>query len=118
MTSSLGIRQNLALPLAMAAITAGGMAFYQCQEIDARQYQTAATMYDQGSNRFRSVLVEEIAQGKITRWNFTTLVREFWSDGQGLTVPLHGESLSLQEARALLMARVHAAIPAQPGNRP
>lgn len=117
MTSCLGwIRQNLALPLAMAAISAGGMAFYQCQEIDARQYQTAATMYEQGSKHFRSVLVEEIAQGKITKWNFTALVREFWSDGKGLTVPLHGDNLSLEEARTLLLSRVHGASPAQPGN--
>ncbi|MGP3508655.1 hypothetical protein [Paracidovorax citrulli] len=110
-------KQNLALPLALAAVTACGSAIYQSQEIDARQYQLAAAMYEDGTNRFRSLLVEETAQGEITRWTFTALIRDFWSDGVGLTMPLHSDSLSLQDARAQLMVRVYGSGAAPSGGR-
>ncbi|MGD6635038.1 hypothetical protein VWT83_23060, partial [Xanthomonas citri pv. citri] len=94
-----------------------GSAFYQSQEIDARQYQLAAAMYEEGSDRFRSLLVEEAAQGEITKWNFTALMRDFWSDGVGLTMPLQSDTLSLQDARAQLMVRVQGSAAAASGGR-
>ena len=99
-------RQNLALPLAMAAITACCAALYQTMEIDGRQYQVAANMYEAGSSRFQAVMAQDAGKGEISRWTYIGLMRDFWTDGKGLSVPGPGEDIPVEEARALLMARI------------
>jgi hypothetical protein len=88
------VRENLAIPLGLVALSAIATAGYMNTEIGARQYETLGNMYTQGTNRFRIDLESSASKGSISNWGYASLTRDYWKDASSLSLPIDSEKMA------------------------
>ena len=71
------------------------------QEIDARQYAALSHAYRSFPAPFRREIVDAMAHGRITDWQYQTLVRDSLANGVALDWPATGLSDVAAERRKL-----------------
>ncbi|KVN39702.1 hypothetical protein WJ63_29710 [Burkholderia pyrrocinia] len=71
------------------------------QEIDARQYAALSHAYQSFPAAFRHEIVEAMAHGRISDWQYQTLVRDSLANGVALDWPATGVSDVAAERRKL-----------------
>lgn len=99
------MRENLALPVGMVLATACIAFVWQLTEIDAHRYHVLEQMYLDGTPQFRSA-VQDCCDDSINEWEYTGLIRLYWTDARALRLPPLGESDSRSTARAALWETV------------
>lgn len=96
------VRENLVLPFVMVVLTAIAAGVYQATEIDGRGYATLGRMYLEGTDRYRANLEAVANSGPISKWAFTGLLRDFWTDAHGLMLPGSDQKPTEAERAALM----------------
>lgn len=99
-------RHNMLVPVIMAATAAVGVSIYQSMEIDGRHYRTLRNTFISGTDRYRQHVAEAVAQGSISNWTYTDLLRDFWNDSRSLDVSDPDDATKAETERNGLLADI------------
>ncbi|MFN9473239.1 hypothetical protein [Acidovorax sp.] len=98
--------RNLSLPIGMAVLTACAAGLYQSTEVDAQQYRVLRQSYLDGTSRYQANLAGVANGGAVSKWAYTALLRDFWTDASSLSAPGPDDAPGVDAARAELMAQI------------
>lgn len=94
--------KNAALPLAMVAIASAAAGLYQASEVTANNYRTLRNSFKEGTPAYRVAVAEAMRSGKVNRWEYTGLLRQYWQENRALSVEFTATNLA--EERLVLAA--------------
>ncbi|TKC81447.1 hypothetical protein FAZ69_27870 [Trinickia terrae] len=95
------ILRYTAIPLTAIVAVVIWAAVPSSSEIDARQYAALSNAYGNFPLRFRGEIAEAMRRGRISDWDYQSLVRESLANGVALDWPTTGTSDVATERRRL-----------------
>lgn len=94
--------KNAALPVAMIVLASAAAGLYQAGEIQANEYRALRTTFKLGPPAYRVAVAEAMRSGKVNRWEYTGLLRQYRQEKGGLRVASNATHLA--EERLILAA--------------
>ena len=94
--------KNAALPLARVAAASAATGLYQASEISANNYRTLRNSFKEGAPTYRVAVAQAMRSGKVNRWEYTGLLRQYWQENRALSVEFTATNLA--EERLVLSA--------------
>ena len=92
-------------PVLIIMFATCGSAIYQAQEADANSYRTLRNAFKQGTPTFKYSVATAISDGKITRWDYAGLLRQYWQESTGLVLPTGATTVAEERVVLAAMAR-------------
>jgi hypothetical protein len=86
----------------MAACVAVACGLLQAREIDAAAYRTLRNAFQAGSGAFKGEVAGAMRDGKVSRWDYTGLMRDYWSENKSLAIGFGATNVA--QERLLLAA--------------